>query len=107
MGMKETFTVYRSKEDISGEGRVHHQGKAEAYDSLWQEFANLLRRAMSNSQKRHKKWMDQDAWMLTIHRTEVRLVATFFSKESAAVNSRIMLSRFWMVVFRSKPSDIE
>lgn len=70
------------------------------YDSLWQEFANLLRRALSNSQKRHKKWMNQDAWMFTIHRTEVRLVATFFSKRYlAAVDSRIMLPRFWTVVF--------
>lgn len=62
---------------------------------------------MSNSQKRHKKWMGQDAWMFTVHGTEVRLVTTFFSKEYlAAVNSRIMSPRLRAVIFRSKPLDM-
>ena len=51
--------------------------------------------------------MDQDAWMFTVHGTEVRLVTTFFSKEYlAAANSRIMPSRFRAVIFRSKPLDM-
>lgn len=62
---------------------------------------------MPNSQKWHKKWMGQDAWMFTVHGMEVRLVTTFFSKEYlAAVNSRIMSPRLRAVIFQSKPPDM-
>lgn len=75
---------------------------------LGQEFANLLGKVMTMSQKVFKEWRDQEAWMVTTHGTELKLVASHFTAEHMAkVSSRAIPTKFRKVVFRSGPFNLK
>lgn len=91
-------------------GRLHAAGQQEPPNDklLAQEFANLLGRAMAASQRASKDWKDQEAWQLTIHGTEMRIMTAYFSHEYlAAVNSSHVPLHQSITVFRSRPINLK
>lgn len=53
-------------------------------------------------------WKDQEAWALTIHGTEVRLVTALFSQKYLQyVNGSFMYPTEHLVVFRSEPFNLK
>lgn len=63
---------------------------------------------MNMSQKVFQEWRGQEVWMVTIHRTEIKLAASHFTADyMAKVNSRAMPTKFRQVVFRSRPLNLK
>lgn len=65
-------------------GGVHHYTNLpEAYNAntLAQEVAELLGQALAGYRAEGSKEEDQEAYVLTIHGTQLRLVAGYFTKE--------------------------
>lgn len=89
---------------------MHAAGQPEPPNDklLAQEFASLLGRAMMASQRFSKEWTDQEAWQLTIHGTEMRIMTACFSRDYlAAVNSSEMPLHQHVTVFRSSPINLK
>lgn len=75
---------------------------------LAQEFANLLRKAISTSQSVHRAWRTEEAWIISIRGTEVRLVTALFKRHYlASANSTSMDTHQRLVVFRSQPYSLK
>lgn len=92
-------------------GAHHSSGEQEQFSHtvLAQEVAEFLGQAMSHcKQVEGEGWKDQEAWCLTIHGTEVRLVTALFTKRYLSyVNSLFMHPSERLVVFRSQPFNLK
>ncbi|RMJ23709.1 hypothetical protein PHISP_05415 [Aspergillus sp. HF37] len=91
-------------------GKHHGSGEAETFSEevLAQEVAELLGQAMTQSQAMGG-WQDQEAWLLSIHGTEIRIVTAFFTaKYMEAVNSANGIAPDQRLnIFRSRPINLK
>lgn len=69
----------------------------------------LLSQTMEQSRSMGSNWQDQEAWVLSIHGTEVRIVtALFTAKYIGAVNSANAIpSDSDLYVFQSQPINLK
>lgn len=69
----------------------------------------LLGQAMEQSRSMGSNWQDQEAWVLSIHGTEVRAVTTLFTaKYMGVVNSANAIpSDSDLYVFQSQPINLK
>ncbi|KAJ9292731.1 hypothetical protein DTO271G3_8430 [Paecilomyces variotii] len=94
---------------ISFEAKARRPGDPDPFnwDTFAQEVAKLLGQAMASCKKMHADWKDQDAWLISIHGTEVRLVTARFKEGYLRqVNSSMVARTEYLVVFRSRPFDL-
>ena len=72
-------------------------------------MAETLSQAMSSCMEAHgKQWKAQDAWCLSIHGTEIRLVTAHFSEMYLKmVNGVMMRPSQRLVIFRSQPLNLK
>lgn len=70
-----------------------------------QEVGELLGQAMANCRETMTTgWKNQEAWSITIHGTEVRILTAFFTEQYLKyVNGPFMYLSEKLVVFRSVP----
>ncbi|KAJ9370317.1 hypothetical protein DTO282E5_5026 [Paecilomyces variotii] len=101
--------IVKAKRRHAG-GQVRRAGDAERFnwDTLAQEVAELLGQAMTSCKKMHGGWKDQDAWIISIHGTQLRLVTARFKEGYLRqVNSSMVAQTEYVVVFRSRPFDLK
>ncbi|KAJ9193527.1 hypothetical protein DTO207G8_2472 [Paecilomyces variotii] len=94
---------------VSLEAKARRPGDPDPFnwDTFAQEVAKLLGQAMASCKEMHGGWKDQDAWLISIHGTEVRLVTARFKEGYLRqVNSSMVARTEYLVVFRSRPFDI-
>ena len=59
-------------------------------------------------EKEGQKWIAQDAWAISVHGSEVRLITTHFTETYLAyVNSPQIPTTEYQVVYRSKPFNLK
>jgi hypothetical protein len=89
----------------------HSSGEQESFSPnvLAQEAGELLGQAMSHcKQIPGGDWQDQEAWGLTIHGTEVRLLACLVTKKYLSyLCSPFMRDSEHLVIFRSEPFNLK
>lgn len=90
---------------------THGSGDPEGYVPrlLAQEVGEMLGQAMAHCKQVFAgQWSDQEAWIITMHGTELRLVTAHFSQDYLRrVNSSSMPPSEHLVVFRSVPIDLK
>ncbi|KAJ9195145.1 hypothetical protein DTO164E3_6906 [Paecilomyces variotii] len=94
---------------VSLEAKARRPGDPDPFnwDTFAQEVAKLLGQAMASCKEMHGGWKDQDAWLISIHGTEVRLVTARFKEGYLRqVNSSMVARTEYLVVFRSRPFDL-
>ena len=69
----------------------------------------LLSQAMEQSRSMGSTWQDQEAWVLSIHGTEIRVVTTLFTANYMGVvnSANAIPSDSDLYVFQSRPINLK
>lgn len=97
-----------STDTVKAKRRCNGDQVKSNWDMLGQQVAELLGQAMVSCKEIYNHWRDQDAWIISIHGTVIRLVtARFREGYLRQVNSLMVRTNEYLVVFRSRPFNLK